>query len=256
MKFGDLAIFAKVGWEILENRVKCPEIHENESHFAIHFRGATSPHDGPRGVAARRYRRADSAVHTRPAAAGVPCPMREATLVRASFSTDHDPTQLLIDLLRRRMISLCPQLDRGLHFMAWCVQSYPGQHTSTVYIWARATPGRHPSMTAWKRTFPGAQIELMHADQWVNTLTNRAQNRGLFCSPAKVKVSNAALGSIVGGIPVFDMEQHILDMSESPALESAPTEQLADGCVGTARRRAKRARARGVQARARSDGRH
>jgi hypothetical protein len=33
MKFGDLAIFAKVGWEILENRVKCPEIHENESHY-------------------------------------------------------------------------------------------------------------------------------------------------------------------------------------------------------------------------------
>ena len=176
--------------------------------------------------------------------------MREATLVRASFSTDHDPTQLLIDLLRRRMISLCPQLDRGLHFMAWCVQSYPGQHTSTVYIWARATPGRHPSMTAWKRTFPGAQIELMHADQWLNTITNRAQNHGLFCSPAKVKVSNAALGSIVGGIPVFDMEQHILDMSESPALESAPTEQLADGCVGTARRRAKRARARSAGARA------
>ena len=176
--------------------------------------------------------------------------MREATLVRASFSTDHDPTQLLIDLLRRRMISLCPQLDRGLHFMAWCVQSYPGQHTSTVYIWARATPGRHPSMTAWKRTFPGAQIELMHADQWVNTLTNRAQNRGLFCSPAKFKVSNAALGSIVGGIPVFDMEQHILDLSESPALESASTEQLVDGCVGTARRRATRARARSAGARA------
>ena len=171
--------------------------------------------------------------------------------MRASFSTDHDPTQLLIDLLRRRMISLCPQLDRGLHFMAWCVQSYPGQHTSgTVYIWARATPGRHPSRTAWKRTFPGAPIELMHADQWLNTLTNRAQNHGLFCSPAKVKVSNAALGSIVGGIPVFDMEQHILDMSESPALESAPTEQLADGCVGTARRRAKRARARSAGARA------
>ena len=48
MKFGDLAIFAKVGWDILENRVKCPEIHENESHFAIHFRGATTRYDGPR----------------------------------------------------------------------------------------------------------------------------------------------------------------------------------------------------------------
>ena len=249
MKFGDLAIFANVGWDILENRVKCPEIHENESHFAIHFRGATTRYDGPR-VLVRGDTAGQTLQCTRAAAAGVPCPMREATLVRASFSTDHDPTQLLIDLLRRSMISLCPQLDRGLHFMAWCVQSYPGQHTSTVYIWARATPGRHPSMTAWKRTFPGAQIELMHADQWLNTLTNRAQNHGLFCSPAKVKVSNAALGSIVGGIPVFDMEQHILDMSESPALESAPTEQLADGCVGTARRRAKRARARSAGARA------
>jgi hypothetical protein len=37
MKFGDLAIFAKVGWDILENRVKCPEIHENESHLRFIF---------------------------------------------------------------------------------------------------------------------------------------------------------------------------------------------------------------------------
>ena len=89
MKFGDLAIFAKVGWDILENRVKCPEIHENESHFAIHFRGATTRYrdDGPR-VLVRGDTAGQTLQCTRAAAAGVPCPMREATLVRASFSTD------------------------------------------------------------------------------------------------------------------------------------------------------------------------
>ena len=57
MKFGDLAIFAKVGWEILEIRLRYSYLapvsilfrlqtgafHENESHFAIEFRGSTPP---------------------------------------------------------------------------------------------------------------------------------------------------------------------------------------------------------------------
>ena len=46
MKFGDLVIFAKLGWDILENRVEFFEIHENESHCAIHFRGTTPGSDG------------------------------------------------------------------------------------------------------------------------------------------------------------------------------------------------------------------
>ena len=57
MKFGDLAIFAKVGWEILEIRLRYSYLapvsilfrlqtgafHEQESHFAIEFRGSTPP---------------------------------------------------------------------------------------------------------------------------------------------------------------------------------------------------------------------
>ena len=60
MKFGDLAIFAKVGWEILEIRLRYSylapvsilfrlqtgAVHENESHCAIHFRGTTPGSDG------------------------------------------------------------------------------------------------------------------------------------------------------------------------------------------------------------------
>ena len=60
MKFGDLAIFAKVGWEILEIRLRYSYLapvsilfrlqtgafHENESHFAIEFRGSTPHYDG------------------------------------------------------------------------------------------------------------------------------------------------------------------------------------------------------------------
>jgi hypothetical protein len=91
MKFGDLAIFAKVGWDILENRVKCPEIHENESHLRFIF-VAPLPATTGLGPGARKLVRGDTAGQTlqctRAAAAGVPCPMREATLVRASFSTD------------------------------------------------------------------------------------------------------------------------------------------------------------------------
>ena len=55
MKFGDLAIFAKVGWDILEIRLRYSYLapvsilfrlqtgafHENESHFATEFRGST-----------------------------------------------------------------------------------------------------------------------------------------------------------------------------------------------------------------------
>ena len=61
MKFGDLAIFAKVGWEILEIRLRYSYLapvsilfrlqtgafHENESHFAIEFRGSTPPDARP-----------------------------------------------------------------------------------------------------------------------------------------------------------------------------------------------------------------
>jgi hypothetical protein len=68
MKFGDLAIFAKVGWDILENRLRYSYLapvsilfrlqtgafHENESHFAIEFRGSAIHFRGSTPPDARR----------------------------------------------------------------------------------------------------------------------------------------------------------------------------------------------------------
>ena len=166
------------------------------------------------------------------------CPMCAATVVLASYSTEHasDPTQLLIAHLRTRTIDLCPLPRRGLHFMAWCVQTNSGQLTSTVYIWARATPGTDKRVTAWQHVFPGAHIEPMLAGQWLSALTARAQEGGLFCSPAKVSLSRGGrLVGISGGTPVLDIEDHIRQLTPSPPHQHLPWSQAALGAQGNCR---------------------
>ncbi len=150
----------------------------------------------------------------------------KATVVRALFSTQQeDPTELLSHLLHRRVIDLCPQPDRGLQFIAWCLQQSSDEQTSGVCIWARAAPPQRPRMSTWQKIFPGAVIEPMQAQQWLRTLTSRAQHSGLFCSPATVNVFSAYKG-VAGGTPVLNIQQHIQDIT--PQLQSPATRTPVD----------------------------
>jgi len=150
----------------------------------------------------------------------------QATVVCAFFSTEEeDPTELLLHLLHRRVVDLCPQPERGLQFIAWCLQQSTNEQKSGVCIWARAAPPQRPRMSTWQKIFPGAVIQPMQAQQWLRTLTSRAQHSGLFCSPATVHVFSAYEG-VAGGTPVLNIEQHIQDIS--PQLQSPATRTPVD----------------------------
>ena len=111
MKFGDLAIFAKVGWEILEIRLRYSYLapvsilfrlqtvafHENESHFAIEFRGSTPP-DARRATTDRlgsAQTRVSTGAPRAAALAAAPAAARSCAPARPALGVTMRATQVL-----------------------------------------------------------------------------------------------------------------------------------------------------------------
>lgn len=115
----------------------------------------------------------------------------KARHVHITYTAPQHPEHLLRDLQLQRVVALCPQPERGIHFLAWSVDSdVHSQGGGKVRLWAQCTPERQHRLSTWSTLFPGAVIQPLRTQDWISTLLHRAQLPGLSCSPATVRGIN------------------------------------------------------------------
>ena len=155
-------------------------------------------------------------------------------LVSFTPAPDQDPELLMIQLVRDRVIHVCPQPHRrgfmAMTFMAWGLDSNSEQHAgqqarAVVRVWAQAT-SRH-RLQAWARMFPGGVVQPLEAHLWMDSVTRRRnsdKSPELFCSPATVRMPKKKWG-LACGTPVLDIAKHLTDLETS--LDTSPLALLA-----------------------------
>jgi len=141
---------------------------------------------------------------------------RKFQLVLATFATHDRPTDLVRDLHRQGVISICPDPERRLDFVAWCADVHgdqPARHNTTVRIWAHAPHRSRHRLGYWQKMFAGAVVQGLPRKQWLATLQQRAELPGLSCSPGTVKT--------LGGSGALDLTRH--QVARLSNLESTET---------------------------------
>ena len=141
---------------------------------------------------------------------------RKFQLVLATFATHDRPSDLVRDLHRQGVISICPDPERRLDFVAWCADVHgdqPARHNTTVRIWAHAPHRSRHRLGYWQKMFAGAVVQGLPRKQWLATLQQRAELPGLSCSPGTVKT--------LGGSGALDLTRH--QVARLSNLESTET---------------------------------